>query len=80
MNTAAFDKAHSLMKFMGFAGVVAIIATAIAIGRTQQVIDDTSALAKTDQAQIESLSADIKVQQQEMNDVDRRVTRLEDKK
>ncbi|TKV08252.1 hypothetical protein FDX19_15555 [Citrobacter sp. wls619] len=74
------DKTHSLLKFMGFTGVAAIFGVAFSFGHAQQVIDDTSAMAKTDQAQIESLSADIRVQQQEIVDVDRRVNRLEDKK
>ncbi|MDL4446325.1 hypothetical protein [Klebsiella michiganensis] len=77
---ATSEKYHNLIKFLGFAGVATIFGIALSFGRAQQVIDDTSALAKQDQKQIEALTADIKVEQQEINDVDRRVTRLEDDK
>ncbi|MBZ7392391.1 hypothetical protein FMJ22_13400 [Klebsiella michiganensis] len=77
---ATSDKTHTMIKFLGFTGIAAIFGVALSFGRAQQVIDDTSALAKQDQKQIEALTADIKVEQQEINDVDRRVTRLEDDK
>ncbi|EII2594265.1 hypothetical protein LG696_002102 [Salmonella enterica] len=73
------DKGSSLIKFMGFTGVAAIISIAVSLGKTQQVIDDTNAQTKQSQRQIDELTADIRVEQQELVDVDRRVTRLEDK-
>ncbi len=73
------DRSHSLIKFLGFTGVAAIISIAVSLGKTQQVIDDTSAQTKQSQHQIEELTADIRVEQQELVGVDRRVTRLEDK-
>ncbi|ECK9679548.1 hypothetical protein FE770_00695 [Salmonella enterica subsp. enterica serovar Washington] len=73
------DKGHSLIKFLGFAGVAAIISIAVSLGKTQQVIDDTSAQTRQSQHQIDELTADIRVEQQELVDVDRRVTRMEDK-
>lgn len=73
------DRSHSLIKFLGFTGVAAIISIAVSLGKTQQVIDDTSAQTKRSQHQIDELTADIRVEQQELVDVDRRVTRLEDK-
>lgn len=73
------DRSHSLIKFLGFTGVAAIISIAVSLGKTQQVIDDTSAQTKQSQRQIDELTADIRVEQQELVDVDRRVTRLEDK-
>ncbi|AKW16663.1 hypothetical protein SEESL791_016365 [Salmonella enterica subsp. enterica serovar Sloterdijk str. ATCC 15791] len=73
------DKGHSLIKFLGFTGVAAIISIAVSLGKTQQVIDDTSAQTKRSQRQIDELTADIRVEQQELVDVDRRVTRMEDK-
>ncbi|EAU1916901.1 hypothetical protein D6E29_04510 [Salmonella enterica] len=74
------DRSHQLIKFLGFTGVAAIISIAISLGKTQQVIDDTSAQTKQSQHQIDELTTDIRVEQQELVDVDRRVTRLEDKK
>ncbi|EBI4085477.1 hypothetical protein E0U70_06815 [Salmonella enterica subsp. enterica serovar Gloucester] len=68
-----------MIKFLGFTGVAAIISIAVSLGKTQQVIDDTSAQTKQSQRQIDELTADIRVEQQELVDVDRRVTRLEDK-
>ncbi|ELY9612855.1 hypothetical protein ACEF96_003142 [Salmonella enterica] len=68
-----------MIKFLGFTGVAAIISIAVSLGKTQQVIDDTSAQTKQSQHQIEELTADIRVEQQELVGVDRRVTRLEDK-
>ncbi|EBF8308509.1 hypothetical protein ACSVMK_11395 [Salmonella enterica] len=68
-----------MIKFLGFTGVAAIISIAVSLGKTQQVIDDTSAQTKRSQHQIDELTADIRVEQQELVDVDRRVTRLEDK-
>lgn len=73
------DGSHSLIKFLGFTGVAAIISIAVSLGKTQQVIDDTSVQTKQSQHQIDELTADIRVEQQELVDVDRRVTRLEDK-
>ncbi|EAV9437724.1 hypothetical protein GR173_001167 [Salmonella enterica subsp. enterica] len=73
------DRSHSLIKFLGFTGVAAIISIAVSLGKTQQVIADTSAQTKQSQRQIDELTADIRVEQQELVDVDRRVTRLEDK-
>ncbi|SUF61157.1 Uncharacterised protein [Salmonella enterica subsp. arizonae] len=73
------DRSHQLIKFLGFTGVAAIISIAVSLGKTQQVIEDTSAQTKQSQHQIDELTADIKVEQQEITDVDRRVTRLEDK-
>ncbi|EAS9012744.1 hypothetical protein FIH39_05875 [Salmonella enterica subsp. enterica] len=68
-----------MIKFLGFTGVAAIISIAVSLGKTQQVIADTSAQTKQSQRQIDELTADIRVEQQELVDVDRRVTRLEDK-
>lgn len=73
------DRSHSLIKFLGFTGVAAIISIAVSLGKAQQVIADTSAQTKQSQRQIDELTADIRVEQQELVDVDRRVTRLEDK-
>lgn len=78
--SATSDKHYPFIKFIGVAGVVAILGAAVSLGHTQQIVEDTSDLAKRDLQQVEMLSADIKVEQQEINDVDRRVTRLEDKK
>ncbi|EDZ3575092.1 hypothetical protein GVT67_11830 [Salmonella enterica] len=74
------DKGYQLIKFLGFTGVAAIISIAISLGKTKQVIDDTSAQTKQSQHQIDELTTDIRVEQQELVDMDRRVTRLEDKK
>lgn len=79
-NSATSDAAHGLIKFIGFAGVIAILGIAISLGKTKQIIEDTSVITKTNQHQIEEITADLKVEQQEIVELDRRVTRVEDKK
>ncbi|MBF4180595.1 hypothetical protein [Lelliottia nimipressuralis] len=73
------ERTHSLIRFVGFGGIAALLAAAVAIGKTQAVIESDSAMLKEDQHQTEQVIEEVKVEQQELTDVARRVDKLEDK-
>lgn len=74
------ERLHSLVKFMGFGGIAALLAIAVSVGKTQNIIESNAIALKEDQQQTQQVIEEVKVQQQEITDVDRRVNRLEDKK
>lgn len=79
MDTAQ-ERQHSLIKFLGFSGIVAIIAAAIAVGKTAAVVDENTSQQRIMQTQVAETSAEIRVQQQELNEFGRRIEKLEDKR
>lgn len=76
----ATSKTHSLISVIGFGGVVALFGAAITIGETSAAIRDNTTTAKDAQKQLSEVIAEVHVEQQEITDMDRRVTRLEDRK
>lgn len=54
--SATSDKHYPFIKFIGVAGVVAILGAAVSLGHTQQIVEDTSDLAKRDLQQVEMLA------------------------
>lgn len=74
------ERLHTLIKFVGFSGIAALLVAAASIGKTQVIIETSAIALKEEQQQTQQVIEEVKVQQQEITDVDRRVTRLEDKK
>jgi hypothetical protein len=74
------EKTHSLVRFLGFGGLVAVIGLAVTVGKYESSIETTVSAVKDQQTQLSQVITEIHVEQQEITDVDRRVTRLEDRK
>ncbi|ASG63932.1 hypothetical protein CEW81_18260 [Kluyvera genomosp. 3] len=74
------DKTHSLLRFLGAGGLMALIGLAVTIGRYESSIETTVLTVKDQQTQLAAVVTEIHVEQQEITDVDRRVARLEDRK
>lgn len=75
-----YDKTHSLIRFIGAGGLMALIGLAVTIGRYESSIESTVSTVKDQQTQLAAVVTEIHVEQQELTDVDRRVARLEDGK
>lgn len=73
------EKTHSLVRFLGFGGLVAVIGLAVTVGKYESSIETTVSAVKDQQTQLSQVITEIHVEQQEITDVDRRVTRLEDR-
>lgn len=74
------EKTHSLVRFLGAGGLMAVVGLAVTIGRYESSIETTVLTVKDQQSQLSAVITEIHVEQQEITDVDRRVARLEDKK
>lgn len=74
------DKTHSLIRFIGIGGLMAIVGIAVTAGKYESSIESTVLTVKDQQSQLSEVVTEIHVEQQEITDVDRRVDRLEDKR